>query len=269
MVAALATLATTSACGRCGPEPGPQGSLSLAWSIVDPDRDPITCERIGATEVLLTAKNQASGATTSASFPCTASPGVQLVAPGTYDVTIALRDGSGAVIATAADQLGAIVVVDQLTPLAPVTFSVRASLVLSVIASSTTANCSSVEQSGAGITGSTLTLEFVRGGCAAATFVRGRGATTTLETYTVNCSSPRIARCIERDETFTVPSLAPGSYLINVRGKVGAVDCWAASGTVDVGLGVPVLRTLTLTPSGLAGCPRVQAPALPDSDAGP
>jgi hypothetical protein len=96
--------------------------------------------------------------------------------------------------------------------------------------------------------------------------VRKRGE-TVVETYTVNCSSPRVARCIERDETLTVPNLVPGSYVITARGKIGVLDCWVATATADVTLGAPTARAVTLTPSGVAGCPRVQqAPQLPSTD---
>jgi hypothetical protein len=260
---ALAALASSGGCDRCGPEPQIRGSVSLAWSLTDPDKEPIACDRVAATTVSLVARNRASGDTVAAAFPCTASPGVQLLAPGVYDTAIALRAADGAILATVADQLGVAVVAEQTTPLAPVTFIVRASLVLSLVASPATTNCGSSAQGGAGITGTTLVVAFTRGGCAPVTFVRKRGD-AVVETYVVNCSSPRIASCIERDETLTAPNVAPSGYEISVRGKLGALDCWAVDDTVSVGLGAPVARTLTLAPRRIAGCPPVPlAPALP------
>jgi hypothetical protein len=138
--------------------------------------------------------------------------------------------------------------------LTPVIFAVstQGTMVLSIATSATT-NCQSPSAGGAGITATTLTLEAQAGGCAAVTFVRARG-TTQLGTYTVNCSSPQVVRCIEKDETLTT-NLAPGTYLVQVRGKIGAIDCWQRDDTLVVPpLSQPLIHTLGLTHMNVPGC---------------
>jgi hypothetical protein len=71
-----------------------------------------------------------------------------------------------------------------------------------------------------------------RRGCAAVTFARAIG-TTQRGTYTVDCSSPAVASCIEKSETLTT-SIAPGIYLMHVRGKRAANDCWQRDDTFSV-----------------------------------
>jgi len=143
------------------------------------------------------------------------------------------------------------------TALAPIVFVVdaRGSLVLSLAAPPATSNCKSPSMMGAGINGITITLTTSAGGCAPVTFVHTRGA-VTLAPYTVNCSSPAVAACIETDETLTVPSLPSGPYLIHVRGKIGAVECWNNDDALQVpALGKPLTRTLNLAfQTGTTGC---------------
>jgi hypothetical protein len=123
------------------------------------------------------------------------------------------------------------------------------------IATPATMNCQSTSSGGAGITAMTLTLEAGagKGGCEAVTFVRARG-TTQLGTYKVDCSSPQVATCIEKNETLTT-SLPPGNYLVHVRGKIGATDCWQRDDILAVPPpGTPLVRTLGLMHVNGPGC---------------
>jgi hypothetical protein len=130
----------------------------------------------------------------------------------------------------------------------------QGSLVISLATAATT-NCQPVGMNGAGITGTTITLVQVsgNGGCAAVTFVRSLGS-TQRGTYTVNCSSPPVATCIEKAETLTT-SLAPGTYTIHARGKIGAIDCWQRDDTLEVPPpGKPLIHTLGLMHLNMPGC---------------
>jgi hypothetical protein len=132
--------------------------------------------------------------------------------------------------------------------------SEKGSLVLSFAALPATTNCKPARMNGAGITGITITLVQVAGGCAPVTFIRSRG-TAQLGTYTVNCSSPAVATCIETDETLTVASMPSQRYTIQVRGKIGAIDCWTNDDTLDVPpSGGSLMRTLKLTHQDIPGC---------------
>src|SRR5262249_45567646 len=130
----------------------------------------------------------------------------------------------------------------------------QGSMMLS-IATPATMNCQPTASGGAGITATTLTLEADggKGGCAAVTFVRARG-TTQLGTYAVNCTSPQIAPCIEKNEALTT-SLPPGNYLVHVRAKIGATDCWQRDDILVVPPpGTPLVRPLGLMHMSNPGC---------------
>jgi hypothetical protein len=109
-----------------------------------------------------------------------------------------------------------------------------------------------VAAGGAGINGSTITLEFAAGGCAAVTFVRSLDG-KQVGTYTVDCSSPAVVACIERNETLTT-SVAAGAYVMHAVGKLGAIDCWQGDATLVVTPGKPLTQTLNLTHQNLPGC---------------
>ncbi len=251
-LAVLCALVCVTGCPA--PTPPANGSISLAWSIIDASNAPTTCEQVGARSVALRLRNRAGGSVIATAFPCPSSPGTAQIAPGLYDVSFQLNAADGTQLATVPDQAGVSIVAGQLRPLAPIMFTVssQGTLVLSLATGATT-NCQPTSAGGAGITGNTITLEFVGGGCSAVTFARRRGA-EQRGTYTVVCSSPQIATCIEKGETLTT-SLAPGSYLVRARGKVGAVDCWQRDDTLNVPAGGRTLsRTLGLLHVNGPGC---------------
>jgi len=241
-------------CGGGTPPPAANGSISLAWSLIDSSRRPATCAQVGARSVALRLRNRAGGDIVATAFPCEASPGTAQVAAGVYDVAIELHAPDGTTLATAPAQTSVGIVAGRVKTLTPVIFAVstQGTMVLSIATPATT-NCQSPSAGGAGITATTLTLEANAGGCAAVTFVRARG-TTQVGTYTVDCSSPQIARCIEKDETLTT-SLAAGTYLVHARGKIGAIDCWQRDDTLVVPPpGKPLIHTLGLTHVNVPGC---------------
>jgi len=166
-----------------------------------------------------------------------------------------LQAAHGATIAAAPTQT---ITIDagQLTTLTPIAFSVsnRGKLALSFAALATSTNCLSPDAGGAGITGSMITIERAAGGCAPVTLVRSR-KNTTLGSYTVNCSSPAIASCIERDETLTVHGMESGPYVINVGGLSGSIKCWAGDDVVTVPANdASVVKTVQLAPQHATGC---------------
>jgi hypothetical protein len=182
-------------------------------------------------------------------MPCARSPGTALVAAGVYDIAIELHAADGTRLATAPDQPGISIAAGRVTRLSPVRFPANMTfrLVISIATSSAT-NCQSTTSGGAGITGTTLTLERIdpgRQGCAPVTFSRAQG-TEQRGTYTVDCGSPPITTCIENNETLTT-SVSPGNYLIHVRGKRSTVDCWLADDMFTVPVSSrPTVHTVTL-----------------------
>jgi hypothetical protein len=168
--------------------------------------------------------------------------------PGIYDVSLELQAGNET-LATAPDQTGILVKDGVTTLLAPITFVIDAqgSLELTLTAPPTTSNCKSPLQMGAGINGTTITLVQADGGCAPVTFAHTKGKMTLLP-YTVSCSSPPVAACIENDETLTVMGLPSGPYTIHIRGKIGALECWKSNDSLQVpARGTTLVQTLDLT----------------------
>ena len=245
---------TGGSCGSGTPPSPTNGSISLAWSITDPNGQPSTCAQAGARSVALRLRNRAGGDVVATAFPCERSPGTAQVAAGVYDISIELHTPDGTSLATAPAQTGVSIVAGRVKTLTPVTFAVstQGTMVLS-IATSATSNCQATSSGGAGITATTLTLQHTGDGCAPVTFVRRRG-TEQRGTYTVVCSSPNVAPCIEKDETLTT-NLDAGSYTIRVRGKTGAIDCWQRDDILVVPPpGQPLIRTLGLMHVNGPGC---------------
>lgn len=266
-LAGLIALVIAAGCSGCddggfptdapAPDAPLRGTVSLAWSLTDLGGRPLRCDDVGANFVALELRKQASLSGAVASFSCTNSPSTsQPIEVGTYDVSFELH-GVRLTSVPAPNQSGVVIAANQNTTLAPVTFAVDANgqLALALRALPAMSNCGSVSMGGAGITGVTITLVQAGGGCAPVTFIRTRGP-VPRGSYTVNCSSPPIASCIENDETLTVASMPSGPYTIHVRGKINAVDCW----TNDDGLQVPaqgkaLAETLNLAfRPGTPGC---------------
>jgi hypothetical protein len=178
------------------------------------------------------------------------------VAAGVYNVTIELHAADGTRLATTPDQANVSIRAGRLTTLAPVRFAATQTfrLVVSLRTPATT-NCQSAA-GGAGITGSTVTLErtdFQRAGCAAVTFTRALGS-TQRGTYTVDCSSPAVAPCIEKNETLTA-SVPPGNYLIHVGGERATNDCWHRDDAITVAASsTPTTRIVALMHVNGPGC---------------
>jgi hypothetical protein len=220
------------------PAPTGHGTVSLAWALSDLGNQPIQCAQVGASTVALMLRAQGQATGDADAFTCSNSPSTsKAILPGTYDVSFELH-ADGVTLATAPDQNGVVIIDGNNSPLAPITFHVdaRGGLALSLAAPPATTNCKAPSMMGAGINGVTITLMTAAGSCAPVTFVHTRGA-MTLPPYTVNCSSPQVAACIESDETLTVPAMTSGPYAIHVRGKIGAIECWKS----DESLQIPAL----------------------------
>jgi hypothetical protein len=251
-VAVALALAGSAACNSCSREP-PSGSASIAWSITALG-GPATCARAGAASVSLVLRSR-RGDELHFTFPCADVQGtITPVTAGAYDATLTLYDADGATLAVGHTQRAVAIGTGQVTTLTPVAFAVEGGkLVLSFATIGTSTNCFLREQGGAGITGTTMTLERGAGGCAPVTFVRSRGD-TTIGTYTVNCSSPQVTPCIERDETLAVDGIESGPYVIRVGGLTGAVQCWAGADILLVPAGSSVVKRIELEPNPRVGC---------------
>jgi hypothetical protein len=252
--AAVIALVCASGCAPPSAATPANGALSVSWSVHADTGVAVSCESVGARFVALRIRNRASGATTATAFPCPSNVGSVQLTPGLYDVSFQLDAADGTRLAIAPDQRGVSLVSGQLTRLT-VALTVGATpssgLVLS-LSTTATSNCRSPTAGGAGITGTTVTLERGAGGCAPVTFTR-RLADRVVGMYTVNCSSPGVIACLENTETLTA-SFAPGRYVVRARGKVGPIDCWQTDDTINVPAGSVVSHTAALLPTHGPGC---------------
>jgi len=254
-ISVLCALASSAACNNCDPDNTARGAASAAWSITAAGR-PATCAQVGAASVSLLLHSRGSGGDVTSVFACTDPEGTtRPIAAGAYDSTLTLRAADGATIATAPTQTAVTIGAGQVAALAPVTFTADGpgKLTLAITALARRSNCPRPDQGGTDITGSLITLVHAEGGCAPVTFTRARG-TTTLGTYTVNCSSPQVVSCIERDETLTAEGVGAGPYTVHVFGLAGPIRCWAADDVLSIPAGASLVKPIQLAPVLATGC---------------
>jgi hypothetical protein len=242
ILAALAVL-SAAACNRCDRQPAANSSVSIAWSITD-FAGVSTCARAGATSVSLVLHNRRSAEDSRFTFPCTESQATSPIVAGPYDATLSLHGADGATLAVGPPQADLAIGAGGIVALDPVVFAV---------ALGSSANCTSREQGGAGTGANTITMQFAGGGCAAARFIRMRG-TIKLGEYQVNCSSPQIAACIERDETLIADGLRSGPYVITVGSLIAAARCSNETDVLIVPAGSTVAKVIQLPPNGAPNC---------------
>ena len=253
-----ASLLVLAACGSgggfpadAGPDgPAPGGRFSLAWSVTDQNMQPIPCNQVGAQVVSISLRNLSQVGGFSEAFTCSSGMGMsQPFPPGLYEVNFVLTGLAGQ-LATAPVQQNVTIEADQTTTLQPITFEVDATgaLQISLNANQAGGNCAPAAANGAAIENITIALRHTDQTCEPVTFMISGGGT-----YTVDCANPALAPCLESDQTLTVPSLPSGNYRIQVRGKIGGVDCW----TNDDSLAIPPLGNMLNTTLNLVkanGC---------------
>ena len=256
-LAALVALTSSSACGSCSPVSVPvaRGSASASWSITRTGNI-TTCARVGAATVSLLLHNRANGEDIPTSFACTDTHATTAPLPaGTYDATLALHAADGVTMVTAPMQAAITIAPGQVTALPPETFAANdlGGLVFSIAPLRTAPTCLPHEQGGQGITGHVIGLTHAAGGCAAVTFTRMRG-TMQVGTYTVDCSAPQVAPCIERDETLEAIGIAPGPYAVSVSALAGVLQCGSGEDVALVPANASAIRPIQIAPVQNFGC---------------
>jgi len=260
----LCVLGLLAACGGGGgfpdakpiDSPAPTGTFSLAWTVDDSGSMPVACDKIGAQTVTVLAHNRAFDGGTTEVFTCATGSGTSQALPaGTYDFDFQLTSASGT-LATSATQHGIELVAGQNTPLTPITFTVDATggLSLMLTTNRTDGNCAP-PTGGGGIMHMSITL--VRAsdlGCEPVTFMRSSGGT-----YTVNCTTPADAGCIDATESLSVMGVPSDTYIVHVKGMIdgaGNTTCWTNNDSLQVpAQGMSLTKTLNLAYStGAPGC---------------
>ncbi|MBA3453493.1 MAG: hypothetical protein H0T42_10410 [Deltaproteobacteria bacterium] len=244
--------------------PPPPGTFSLAWTVSGAGSTAITCEQIGAQAVTALLRNRAVQGGSTEVFTCSTLAGMsQALSPGIYDIGFDLNGVGGdpvtGVIATAPMQMGIEIKSNENTVLMPLAFVVNATggMRLTLMSSATAGNCVPVAQQGAGIATNTITLTRASDGmCAPLTFSVSAGTMGgTAGTYVVDCATPAITPCIERDQELTVTGVASGTYAINVSATRAGMECFTTVDQLPVPpLGRELVRTLNLA-SVSPACP--------------
>ncbi len=235
--------------------PKPPGTFDLAWSLKGTGGNTITCDQIGAQAVTVLTRNRAIQGGSTEVFTCGTAMGRSgsLIA-GTYDMDFELSGTGGAVgtglIATAPQQAGIVITSGGNVELTPLTFTVNATggLKLNLASNKPGGNCGTTANNGAGITGMSLILQHSgTGTCEPVTFAIAANATLPASSYTVNCTTPSIAPCIESDQQLTASNVPSGGYQVHVRGKIATSDCWTNDDTISIPpIGRDLIRTLNL-----------------------
>jgi hypothetical protein len=229
----------------------PTGTFSVAWSVVDQNSQPLSCDRIaGQTMTVLTHNLAVAGGATQP-FSCSTGMGTsEALVTGTYEMNFELA-GTFGLLARGPEQVPVEIRANEKTELAPVTFQVEAlgGLDLKLATGKAGGNCGPVANGGAGITTVSITLTHNSDGtCQPLQLsISNNGMGTGGGTYMVNCTNPVERACIEADQSITAVGAPSDSYTIRVRGKVGATVCWSNSDTIQVPpLSGVLTRTLNL-----------------------
>jgi hypothetical protein len=259
----LSLLGLVAACGGGGgfPDarvidaPVPSATFSIAWTLDDSASQPLACDKVGATTVTVLAHNQAFDGGQPEVFTCSTGMGTsEKLFPGTWDFDFQLTTASG-VLATAPAQHGVVLTEGQNTQLTPLTFMVDATggLALTLATNRTDGNCAA-QPGGGGIQNTTITLEHTSDqSCAPVTFMIAGGGT-----YTVDCTTPVQAGCLDTTQTLTVMGMASDNYTIHIGGTIaGNATCWSNNDSLQVPpAGQTLTKTLNLAyATGAPGCP--------------
>ena len=257
----LCVLGLLAACGSGGgfpdakpiDSPVPTATFSLAWTVSDTGSQPVACDKIGALSVTVLAHNRAFDGGTTEVFTCATGSGMsQALPPGTYDFDFQLTS-LGGTLATAPTQHGVVLSNGQNTPLMPLAFTVDATggLALTLATNRGSGNCAAMP-GGGGITSMQITLVHTSDlTCAPVTFMISGGGT-----YTVDCTTPANAGCIDQTQMLTVMGVPSDNYTIHVKGMVGGATCWTNNDSLQVpAQGMSQTKTLNLAyATGAPGC---------------
>jgi hypothetical protein len=240
-----------------GDGPGPTGTFSATWTVVDQNNQPLSCDRIAALTMTVLVHNLAVEGGLPEAFSCSTGMGKSSgYPPGNYEMDFELS-GTFGTLARGVKQAPVRIEANTNLDLQPVTFQVEAlgGVALKFSAGKPGGNCGATNVNGAGITGVSITLTHNGDGtCEPVTFTITDGATQPGGTYTVNCTTPVVRGCIESDQTITATSIPADSYTIRIRGATAGPQCWVNNDSIQVPpLNKLLIRTLNLAQQA-SGC---------------
>jgi hypothetical protein len=274
LLVALAALASFTACGGgagsadAAPEEADAevagGTFSASWMLSD-GSNPISCADVGASLVRFdflpsggTGGNGFVGV-----FDCAAGSGTsEHHDPGTYDVTVQLKESFAHVMASAPAGSGVKIVEGANTALDPITFTITplTGKLRATLHAPGASNCGA-EPTGAGLTAVRVELRTAGGTCIPTAFSVAAGTSgTPAQEIAAGCPGA-ISPCIESDQVITAAGIPAGSYLLAFDGfEGGSTTATCYSATVQVSISGGDLETnvghvtLPITSDMDAGC---------------
>jgi hypothetical protein len=242
------------------PPPGP-GSFSLAWTVTDSNGAPIDCSKIGGATVTATLRNLSAVGGQTEVFTCMTGMGMSQkdITPGTYEISLELDSTTNTILQTVATQHAVVINSDSVTALTPVVFAVNAvgGLKLHLATNKAGGNCGAAPDGGA-IDAMTISVNHeTTGPCEPISFTIGAGATTSATMYTINCTTPATAPCIEADQEIDATMVPSDKYTFHITGSTAGANCWSNNDMITVPpLGGTLTTTLNLghAPVGTPGC---------------
>jgi hypothetical protein len=215
VVILVALACGSGSCGDDAPPPPRSHTVSLSWRVTDLSDVELACDRIDARSVTVTFTRLRTGESLlPAMFDCASKTGTRLLEEDDYLIGFELADPFG-----------------TLVTLPPKRYSITAATAIEeaklrldpfgdlemTLETPQQANCSAGSQ----ITG--MTIEMYRSGGACQTSTLAIEPSTT---YTINCTSPNVTGCIEKDRRVTATHFPADEYRIRVVALQGANPCW-------------------------------------------
>jgi hypothetical protein len=251
-ISGLGPVLLLAACGSGGgfpdapaPDAAPVAKFSLSWSVIDQNSQPLPCSRIAGQSMTVLAHNKAFDGGIPEIFTCAGGMGTsQDVVAGTYRFDFELS-GTFGVLATAPEQNDVELPADTVTPLMPLTFQVDATgtMALKLASGVTGGNCAS----GAGIDAVSISVNRASdNSCVDMSFDVSAGAANAAGIYATSCATPAdyTGGCIDTDQTLTAANIPSDTYIVHVRGKKAANNCYVNDDTVQ---SPPLMKTLDRT----------------------
>ncbi|CAN5505927.1 hypothetical protein BH11MYX1_BH11MYX1_18640 [soil metagenome] len=238
--------------------PPPTGTFTLDWALTDLANNNITCDQVGAQSVTVLAHNQAVEGGLTQVFVCSTLMGTsQGLEPGIYDFDFQLAAASG-ILQAPPGQHTITIASGQNTRLAALAFQLDATGgVALTLSTGRTTNCGTATPANGAITQETITLTHNSdSSCEPITLAISASTlspppASASGSYTINCATPMVTTCIEKDSTVTATGVKADSYTIHVAGKQGVAGasgvCWTNSDSIVIPpLGGTLTRQLNL-----------------------
>jgi hypothetical protein len=219
-VVILVALAFVCGCESCEPDdpidaPGVSShTVSFSWRVTDLSDVELACDRIDVQFVTVSFFPPRTGKGFTESFDCFRKTGTRVVEEDDYLIGFEIADRFGTIATVAPRRYS--VVADLAADEAKFQLDPFGDLVMT-LETPLAANCAAGSQ----ITGMTIEMYRASGSCQTSVL-----AVEPAGTYTINCTSPNVTGCIEKDRRVTAAHFPADEYRIRVVALQGANPCW-------------------------------------------